>query len=161
MLTPPQGDLALLSDPAAVRLLESQQMAHLSYTWDDGSPRCTPIWFHWNGREVVMSSPEGAPKGGVLESGAQVAVTIDDAAWPYTALLIRGPVALDEVDGVPDEYRQAAVRYFGPEQGNAWCDGFPPLRMKRFRVTPEWVGLLDFEDMRRPTSALAELFGGS
>jgi hypothetical protein len=29
--------------------------------------------------------------------------------------------------------------------------------MSRFRVTPEWVGVLDFDEMRRVTSSLATL----
>ena len=157
MAKPDQGSLSLLDDPAAQRLLTSQQLAHLAYNWTDGTPRCTPIWFHWNGSEVVMASPATAPKGTALHSGDSVAVTIDDPAWPYSALLIRGSVQVDEVDGVAAEYREAAVRYFGEEQGNGWCDQLPPMNMHCFRVTPEWVGVLDFDDMRRLTSSLATL----
>jgi hypothetical protein len=157
MTRPAQGSPSLLEDPAARRLLESQQVAHIAYTWTDGTPRCTPIWFHWNGTEVVMASPSISPKGIVLQSGAPVAVTIDDSNWPYAALLIRGTVEVDEVDGVAAEYRQAAIRYFGQEQGDGWCDQLPPMKMQRFRVRPEWVGVLDFDQMRRVTSALATL----
>ena len=157
MAKPDQGSLSLLDDPAAQRLLASQQVAHLAYSWTDGTPRCTPIWFHWNGSEVVMASPSIAPKGSVLHSGDPVAVTIDDPAWPYSALLIRGSVQVDEVDGVATEYREAAVRYIGEEQGNGWCDQLPPMKMHRFRVTPQWVGVLDFDEMRRLTSSLATL----
>jgi hypothetical protein len=105
----------------------------------------------------VMASPAIAPKGTALHSGDAVAVTIDDPGWPYSALLIRGSVQVDEVDGVADEYRQAAVRYFGEEQGNGWCDQLPPTSMHRFRVRPRWVGVIDFDDMRRLTSSLATL----
>jgi hypothetical protein len=137
--------------------LGSQQVAHLAYNWTDGTSRCVPIWFHWNGSEVVMASPALAPKGIALHDGDAVAVTIDDAAWPYSALMIRGSVRVDEVDGIATEYRQAAVRYFGEDQGNGWCDQLPPTKMSRFRVTPEWVGVLDFDEMRRVTSSLATL----
>jgi len=157
MAKPDQGSLSLLDDPAAQRLLGSQQVAHLAYNWTDGTPRCVPIWFHWNGSEVVMASPALAPKGIALHDGDAVAVTIDDAAWPYSALMIRGSVRVDEVDGIATEYRQAAVRYFGQDQGNGWCDQLPPTKMSRFRVTPEWVGVLDFDEMRRVTSSLATL----
>ena len=157
MAKPEQGSLSLLEDPAAQRLLESRQVAHLAYTWTDGTPRCIPIWFHWNGSQVVMASPAIAPKCSVLQDGAPVAVTIDDPAWPYSALLIRGSMEVDEVDSVAPEYRQAAVRYLGEEQGNGWCDQLPPMNMGRFRVTPEWVGVLDFDQMRRLTSSLATL----
>jgi hypothetical protein len=101
-----------------------------------------------------MASPSISPKGAVLHSGSPVAVTIDDSNWPYTALLIRGTV---EVDRVAGEYRQDAIRYFGEEQGNRWCDQLPPMKMHRFRFRPEWVGVLDFDQMRRVSSALGTL----
>jgi hypothetical protein len=155
-MKPAQGSLELLDDEAARRLLASTEMAHLAYAWSDGTPRCTPIWFHWSGREVVMASPANAPKADALTDGAAVAVTVDSHTWPYAALLIRGRAAIDLVDGVAPEYRQAAVRYLGDEQGDAWCDQFPAdTRMLRVRVAPEWVGVLDFEGMRRLPSAIA------
>jgi hypothetical protein len=45
-----QGDLELLNDPVARRLLASPVPARLAYTWTDGTPRVVPIGFHWNGR---------------------------------------------------------------------------------------------------------------
>src|SRR5215218_8934697 len=119
MAKPEQGSTALLEDPAAQRMLNCREMAHLAYNWTDGTPRCTPIWFHWTGSELVMASPANAPKAHVLATGTPVAVTIDSAEWPYDALLVRGTVEVDEVIGAPTEYRAAAIRYFGEEQGNA------------------------------------------
>ena len=51
MVSPVQGDLGLLEDEAAQRLLVSTVPAHLAYSWRDGAPRNTPIWFHWDGRQ--------------------------------------------------------------------------------------------------------------
>ena len=161
MTRPAQGGLDLLDDPAAMRLLESTEVAHLAYSWSDGTPRCIPIWFHWNGAELVIASPSNSPKTHTIFDGTPVAVTIDSADWPYAALMMRGRARVDDVEGVAPEYRQAARRYFGAEQGEAWCDQLPAgIRMTRFRVTPEWVGVLDFDGLRRVTSALAELMTG-
>jgi hypothetical protein len=82
MTAPAQGDLGLLDDMAAQQLLVSAVPAHLAYTWSDGTPRNTPIWFHWDGRAVVMCSPSNAPKVKVLGDGAPVAVTIHGPEWP-------------------------------------------------------------------------------
>jgi hypothetical protein len=156
MVAPAQGDLGLLDDEAAQQLLASAVPAHLAYTWSDGTPRNTPIWFHWDGRAVVMCSPSNAPKVKVLDDGAPVAVTIHGPEWPFAVLLLRGNVEVDTVDGIAPEYRASATRYFGPEQGPAWCDSLPPgLSMTRFRLEPSWVGLLDFDGMRRLPSAIA------
>ena len=39
----------------------------------------------------------------------------------------------------------AATRYFGPEQGPAWVSTLRGKPMARIAVTPEWVGILDFQ----------------
>jgi len=61
--------------------------------------------------------------------------------------LIRGSAHLEAVEGIVPEYVAAAERYFGPEQGQAWIKQLRGLipNMVRITVTPEWVGLLDFQ----------------
>ena len=117
-----QGSLALLTDPVAQQLLHSTKLAHLAYTWHDGTPRVIPIWFHWNGDAIVLGSPLAAPKVHVLPHNASVALTIDADEWPYKVLLLRGTAEVETVDGVVPEYAAAAERYFGAEQGRAWVD---------------------------------------
>jgi hypothetical protein len=136
----------LLGDPFAQELLQSRRPAHLSYSWRDGSPRTVPIWFHWNGAEIVVATPANAPKCRVLHDGSPVAVSIDSESFPYHVLLVRGLASVRQVDGVPDEYVQAAERYFGPEQGRAWIAQLPAgMRSVRIAVRPEHVTILDFE----------------
>jgi hypothetical protein len=142
-----QGDLKLLEQPAAKELLRSKIPARLAYVWTDGTPRVVPIWFHWNGREFVLGTPPKAPKMKALVKNPKVALTIDDNTFPHKVLLIRGTARLETVDGVVPEYATAAERYFGPQQGQAWVKqlgGMLP-NMVRITVTPEWVGLLDFQ----------------
>ena len=150
-----QGDLALLEDEVARELLDSRCLARLAYNWRDGTPRVVPIWFHWDGREFVVSSPPLAPKLKALETGSKVALTIDGDTWPYHVLMIRGTANVRMVDGVPTEYAAAARRYMGVEQGDAWsgevASRFP--RMARIAITPDWVAVIDFE--RRFPSTLA------
>jgi hypothetical protein len=151
----PQGDTRLLEDPVAQRLLTSTEMAHLAYRWTDGAPRCTAIWFHWNGTALVIASPAAAPKAKALTSGTPVAVTIDDTTFPYASLNLRGTVQVDRTYGVAEEYRLAARRYLGAEQGDSWSDQMPPGGMIRISLTPTWVGLIVIDEFRRLPSALA------
>ena len=142
-----QGDLSLLTDPVAQQLLASAQPAHLGYQWPDGTPRVVPIWFQWNGDEVVMGTPPAAPKVKALRDGDPVAVTIDSSDWPYQVLYVRGNAAITTRTGVVAEYALAAVKYLGVEQGAAWVAQFPPdVRMTRIAVRPDWVGVLDFRN---------------
>ncbi|MCE0762165.1 pyridoxamine 5'-phosphate oxidase family protein [Pseudonocardia kujensis] len=135
-----------LDDPVARALLSSRIPARLAYCWRDGTPRVVPIWFHWDGTQIVMATPPGAPKLKALHDDVPVAVTIDSQEWPYKVLSIRGRARVSKVTGVCAEYAEAAERYFGPEQGSAWLSRFPPeVEMWRIAIVPEQVRILDFE----------------
>ena len=142
-----QGDLGLLQHPVSFELLQSRIPARLAYVWMDGTPRVIPIWFHWNGREFVMATPPKAPKLKALAKNSKVCFTIDDNSFPHKVLLVRGTVHLQTVEGIVPEYAAAAERYFGREQGQAWVKQLRGLiaNMVRIAITPEWVGLLDFQ----------------
>lgn len=150
-----QGDLSLLQYPASQELLHSKIPARLAYVSTDGTPRVVPIWFHWNGRDIVMATPPKAPKLKALAKNPKVALTIDDNTFPHKVLLIRGTARLEPVAGVVPEYAAAAERYFDPQLAQTWLSQLRTLisSMVRITVTPEWVGLLDFET--RFPSALA------
>ena len=142
-----QGELSLLQHPAARELLQSKIPARLAYVWMDGTPRVVPIWFHWNGSEFVLATPTKAPKLKALAKNPKVSITIDDNTFPHKVLLIRGTAQLKTVAGVVPEYAAAAERYFGREQGQAWVAQMGQMvsSMVRITITPEWVGLLDFQ----------------
>lgn len=150
-----QGDLALLQHPASQELLHSRIPARLAYVWTDGTPRVIPIWFHWNRHEIVMATPPKAPKLKALAKNPKVSLTIDDNTFPHKVLLIRGSARLQKVEGIAPEYEAAAMRYFDAQLANAWLTQLRTLISSQVRivVSPEWVGLLDFQ-VRFP-SALA------
>lgn len=142
-----QGSLDLLQHPASQALLHSKIPARLAYAWMDGTPRVVPIWFHWNGREIVMATPPKAPKLKALKQNPKVSLTIDENDFPQKVLLIRGTARLENVEGIVPEYAAAAERYFDRKQAEEWLS---LLRTRissqvRIRITPEWVGLLDFQ----------------
>ena len=142
-----QGDLSLLQHPASQELLHSKIPARLAYIATDGTPRVIPIWFHWNGHDIVMGTPPKAPKLKALAKNPKVSLTIDDNVFPHKVLLIRGTARLEPLNGIVPEYALAADRYFGPEQGKAWVAQMGTMisSMVRVTITPEWVGLLDFQ----------------
>jgi hypothetical protein len=140
-----QGSLTLLDDPVAQELLRSTQPVRMAYCWRDGTPRVVAMWFHWDGRQVVMASPSRAPKLKVLGERPDVALVIDDASTqPAKELTIRGRAELQPSQGLPPEYVLAAKRYLGDEQGEAAVAPLAGLSWVRIAVTPRWVGLIDF-----------------
>ena len=142
-----QGDLELLQHPISQELLQSKIPARMAYIATDGTPRVVPIWFHWNGRDVVMGTPPKAPKLKALAKNPKVALTIDNETFPNKVLLVRGTVRMKLMDGIVPEYAMAADRYFGPEHGKAWVTRLSGMisSMVQLTITPEWVGLLDFK----------------
>ncbi len=150
-----QGDVGLLQHAASQELLHSKIPARFAYVWTDGTPRVVPIWFHWTGHEIVMGTPAKAPKLKALARNPKVSLTIDDNTFPHKVLLVRGTARLETVAGIVPEYALAAERYFGVEQGQVWVRQLQQMisSMVRIAITPEWVGLLDFQT--RFPSALA------
>jgi hypothetical protein len=94
-----------------------------------------------------MASPPKAPKLKALTKNPKVSLTIDDNVFPHKVLLIRGTARLETVEGIVPEYIAAADRYFDPELARAWLTQLRTLITSQVRITitPEWVGLLDFE----------------
>jgi hypothetical protein len=82
----------------------------------------------------------------VLHNGTKVALTIESDE-PIHALLIRGSIRVDMVDGIAPEFVALCRRYMGDEGGDEFVGQLSPglPRMSRIVLTPEWVGLLDFE----------------
>src|SRR5256714_10008161 len=135
-----QGDLDLLRHPASLTLLKSTIPARFAYVATDGTPRVIPIWFHWNGAQIVLGTPPAAPKMKALLKNPKVALTIDTDRWPHKVLQIRGKAEVETINGVVSEYAACAQRYFGKDQGQAWIDQAKKLfpQMARITITPEW-----------------------
>ena len=148
-MTTKQGDISLLNDPVAQQLLNTTSPAKLAYTWTDGTPRLVPVGIHWDGRQIILATGANAPKTAALEQNPKVAVTIDTNDFPYHVLLVRGSAGLQLMDRIPDEYALVARRLIGPA-ADGWLQqmaGMLPAMggMARIAITPEWVGILDFE----------------
>ncbi len=56
-------DVSLLAQPNAQELLQSPVPVRLASTRKDGTPRVVPIWFHWNGEQIVPGSPAHSAEG--------------------------------------------------------------------------------------------------
>lgn len=154
-----QGDVTLLNDPVAQKLLQSTIPVRLAYNWSDGTPRVVPMWFHWNGEQIILASPPTAPKMKVLAQNSKIALTIDDKDWPYKVLLVRGTVQVEMVKGLVPEFVASAKRYLGEEGSEGFLEMYRnmfPEENPRITVQPEWVGILDMET-RFPSSYQAKM----
>lgn len=137
----------MLNRPLSRELL-ARSLARLAYVAKDGTPRCIPIGFTWNGAEIVMCTSKNAPKIAALRRDPAVALTIDTEEYPPKVLLIRGRAELDVVEGIPDEYVKGnGANVMTPEQRTEWEAEVRSLYdgMVRIVVSPTWAKLIDFE----------------
>jgi hypothetical protein len=148
-----QGDLGLLENDVARRLLASRIPARFAYVALDGTPRVLATWFHWTGVVLAMPTFIAAPhvrhpagRLRALRAHPDVAVTIDTEASPPEVLSIRGRAEITEVDGIPPAYASAARRYLGEEAARDYLAGLdqPGTRMACIDLRPAWVGVHDF-----------------
>jgi hypothetical protein len=137
----------VLKRPISQDLL-ARDLTRLAYVAKDGTPRCVPIGFTWNGSAIVMCTAKNAAKVPALRRIPAVALTIDTEQHPPRILLIRGQAELDFVDGIPDEFLQINGTYtMTPEQRVEWEAEVRSLYdgMVRIIVVPTWAKLIDFE----------------
>ena len=137
----------VLNRPLSQEML-ARDLTRLAYVAKDGTPRCIPMAFTWNGAEIVMCTAKNAQKLPALRGNPAVALTIDTEVHPPTILLIRGRADLDFVDGIPAEFLQATSTYeMTAAQRVEWEAEVRSLYdgMVRIVVTPTWAKLIDFE----------------
>ena len=94
-----------------IRLLEEPHMAHLATVNADGSPQVSPVWVHTDGEAILMNTATGRIKHRNLVRDPRAAVSIADAAHPYSRTLIaRGRVelitegGLEHIDSLSRKY---------------------------------------------------------
>ena len=159
----PQTLAGELGQPGAQELLRSAPLARLAYNGPDGFPRVVPCGFFWTGEAIIVCTATTAPKAGALVAHPNVAMTIDSAGASAAAqsLLVRGTARLDTVDGIADEYLQAAAK----TMVGADLAGFEQSvratyeQMVRIAVVPGWARFFDFTAGRLP-GYLQELVNG-
>jgi Pyridoxamine 5'-phosphate oxidase len=137
----------VLKRPSSQELL-NRDLTRLAYVAKDGTPRCIPIGFTWNGSEIVVCTAKNAAKVSAVRHNPAVALTIDTEVHPPRILLIRGRAELDVVAGIPDEYFETSGSYrMTPEQRVEREAGVRSLYdgMVRIVVVPTWAKLIDFE----------------
>ena len=137
----------ILAKPYAQQLLNGPEPARLAYTGLDGDPRVIPIGFWTEGERVVMATVPKSAKVAALRANPNVALTIDQAAFPPKVLLIRGTAEVEPVEGIPDGYLAAGRKVMTADQHAGWVAGVQGLydEMVMITITPTWAKLLDFE----------------
>ncbi len=137
----------ILGKPYAEQLLNGTEPARMAYNGLDGDPRVIPIGFWRDGQRILMATAPKSAKVAAIRRNPNVALTIDQGAFPPKALLIRGTAEVEHVEGVPEGYLKAGRKTTTEEQYRDWVVGVQALydEMVVITITPTWAKLLDFE----------------
>jgi PPOX class probable F420-dependent enzyme len=79
----------------------------------DGTPQVTPVWFDWDGKNIIINTARGRVKDKVLHRKPVVALLISDPANPYRYIQIKGPVVAEEERGAFEEICDLQEKYHG------------------------------------------------
>jgi PPOX class probable F420-dependent enzyme len=97
-------------------LLQKKAFAHLGTLMKDGSPQVTPIWFGYDGTNILINSAKGRLKDKNMRKRPQVALSIVDPENPYRYMQIRGKVVEVTENGADAHIDSLAKKYLDQDK---------------------------------------------
>lgn len=110
-------------------ILESTTLGHLATIDTDGRPQVNPVWFLWDGAQVLLSVKAETGKYRNMRGDPNVAMSFSDLTRPARYLEIRGPVVELELFDNLSWVNQLARKYVGAD----FAQGFDGEH--RYKVT--------------------------
>lgn len=133
-------------------LLNRPLIAHMATVRADGTPQVSPMWFMWDGGQLVFTSTRARQKHANILACPAVAVSIVD---PNTVrhIELRGAVIAIEADLDCVVWREMSKLYGDPACGvprdaaDRVVYRFEPRHVATFARSPDWSPLLDSTDL--------------
>jgi PPOX class probable F420-dependent enzyme len=121
------------------KFLEKPNFAVLA-TRSNGKVQATPVWFLYEGGQVVVNTSQGRVKLRNMQKNPDVAVAIVDRENPYQYVQIQGKVAgFDTKSGARDIDR-LSQRYVGKPYG--YPGGDAPDKRITIRIAPSSIDVM-------------------
>ena len=125
-------------DDASAGRLRSTPLAWLTTVRADGQPQTSYVWFHHDGRDVVVLSEPGAAKVRNIDGNPKVSLHLDgDTATGGGVLTLEATAEL--VGELPrDRWLAYAAKYESRIRQGPWGapDGFVAVFSAAIRITP-------------------------
>lgn len=119
-------------------LLHGTRTGHLAVTREDGQPHVTPVWFVLDGDDIVFTTAKEGLKGRCLARDGRAGLSVDDAAPPYSFVVVRGSVELSDDPAAKRTWAtRIAARYMGEAQAEAFGERNSGDDEWLCRLTPE------------------------
>jgi PPOX class probable F420-dependent enzyme len=97
-------------------LLQKPAFAYLATLNPDGSPQVTPVWFDYDGKNIIVNTARGRVKDRNLKGEPRVALSIVDPENPYRYLGIQGRVTEMTENGADAGIDKLAKKYLGKDK---------------------------------------------
>lgn len=107
-----------LTETELEQLLGEPQVGVFCTVDDKGRPEGSPIWFEAAPGKILVHVARGSKKARNVRANPNVSLTVDTREAPYRGAVLRGSareIAFDDA-----LHRRVAVRYLGPEGGEAY-----------------------------------------
>ena len=83
------------TDEAKAFLAEGSRTGKLATASTRGAVSVSPIWFLVDGDDLVFTTWHESLKARHLTGNPRAALTVDDSAFPFDFVVVRGPVTVD------------------------------------------------------------------
>ena len=132
---------ASVSEPVR-KFFERPNFAVLATRSGHNGLQATPVWFLYEGGQILINTSQGRLKLRNMEKHADVALAIVDRENPYQYVQIRGTVAGFDTKNGPRDIDRLSQRYVGKPYG--YPGGDSPAKRVTIRITPIRVSTQGF-----------------
>lgn len=107
-------------DDQLAAFLARMRNAVLATIRADGSPQATPVWFHWDGAVMRISTPDWTRKTHNVRRDARVSVCVDDqVSGAYVTLFGRAELVEGDRELVRRQSWPILLKYFHEDEARA------------------------------------------
>jgi PPOX class probable F420-dependent enzyme len=129
------SDSVSIPDKYRDLLTGKKAFASLGTLMPDGTPQVTPVWFDYDGKNLIFNSARGRQKDLNVRRDPRVSMTIIDPENPYRYVEVRGRVTDITQEGARDSINKLSKKYLGKDV----YPGPPDEVRVIYRVKPEKV----------------------
>ncbi len=104
-------DAVAIPDKYKDLLSGKKAFAALATLMPDGAPQVTPVWFDFDGRNLLFNSARGRQKDKNVRKDSRVTLTILDPENPYRYVEVRGRVTDITQEGADEHINKMAKKY--------------------------------------------------
>jgi PPOX class probable F420-dependent enzyme len=97
-------------------LLNKKAFAQLATIMPDGTPQVSPVWFEFDGKNIVINSAKGRVKDRNMRRDPRVGLDIQDPDNPYRHVSIRGRVVQITEEGADAHIDKLTKKYINQDR---------------------------------------------